>query len=58
MRKVVPLNCSQCGRFIGKDGYVDVIYDDYAGGYEAGYSYCGRCLQEREPPQEQGEEDE
>lgn len=33
------LNCSECGRFVGKDGFHDV-YD----GREAGYPLCGQCL--------------
>ena len=37
------MNCCRCGRFVGKDGYPDVIYDDYMGGWEEGYSYCGPC---------------
>jgi len=39
----VPLQCHKCKRFLGRDGYPDVIYDDYAGGYEEGYSLCGPC---------------
>lgn len=37
-------HCWQCGRFIGSDGFVDVFYDDYMGGFEEGYSECKRCL--------------
>jgi len=43
-----PMTCSKCGRFIGKDGYVDVFYDGYNGGYEAGYSLCARCLDKKQ----------
>jgi hypothetical protein len=39
----MPLQCHKCGHFIGKDGYPDVFYDDYSGGYEEGYSLCGPC---------------
>ena len=36
--KYIPLNCSQCGKFVGKDGFHD-IYDG-----EIGYPLCKRCL--------------
>lgn len=39
-----PLNCSRCGRFVGKDGFHDVGYDYYNGGYEVGYPLCKKCL--------------
>ena len=42
--KYVPLNCSKCGRFVGKDGFHDVCYDPYTGGYEVGYPLCKKCL--------------
>jgi len=42
------MNCSKCGRFVGKDGDPDVVYDYYNGGYEAGYPLCARCLREKE----------
>jgi hypothetical protein len=32
--------CYICGRFIGPGGYYDVMYDDYNGGWEEGYSTC------------------
>lgn len=44
MPKVVPLSCSKCGRFVGKDGFQDVSYDYYCGGYGVGYPLCKRCL--------------
>lgn len=44
MPKVVPLNCSKCGRFVGKDGFYDVMYDHYNGWYEVGYPLCKKCL--------------
>ena len=40
MTKKIPLNCHICGRFVGKNGYDDVTYDDYNGGFEIGYSTC------------------
>jgi len=43
IQKRQPLHCYKCGRFIGKDGYPDVSYDYYSGGYEEGYSECGPC---------------
>jgi hypothetical protein len=39
-----PMQCCKCGRFIGPDGQIDVVYDEYHGAYEAGYSYCAKCL--------------
>ena len=47
MNKKYRFHCHKCGRFIGKDGFIDVFYDDYNGGYEEGYSLCKRCLDER-----------
>jgi hypothetical protein len=41
---MAPLNCSECGRFVGKDGDPDIVYDYYTGGYEVGYPLCGPCL--------------
>ena len=38
-----PLKCCQCGRFLGKDGYPDIFYDDWSGGYEEGDTLCGPC---------------
>jgi hypothetical protein len=32
------------GRFVGKDGFHDVCYDLYTGGYEIGYPLCKQCL--------------
>ena len=32
--------CYKCGKFIGVGGYYDVVYDNYNGGYEEGYSTC------------------
>ena len=46
MSRYVPLNCSKCGRFVGKDGFHDVFYDGYNGGFEVGYPLCKRCLDE------------
>lgn len=42
--KTRPLNCYKCGKFVGKDGFNDVYYDDYNGGYEIGYPECASCL--------------
>jgi len=41
------IHCWKCGRFVGKDGFIDISYDDYMGGYEEGYSLCARCLREK-----------
>ena len=38
------IHCHKCGRFVGKDGFIDIIYDYYMGGWEEGYSECRRCL--------------
>lgn len=45
---VCPVNCSKCGRFVGKDGFMDLCYDEYNGGWEMGYPLCGRCLSEKQ----------
>lgn len=45
--KTRPLNCCKCGKFVGKDGFIDVFYDDYSGGYEIGYPKCASCLKEQ-----------
>jgi|GEM_PF-3593174 len=42
--KTRPINCYRCGRFVGKNGFIDVYYDDYNGGYEFGYPECASCL--------------
>ena len=41
------VQCYKCGRFVGKDGFIDVTYDYYMGGWEEGYSECGKCRSER-----------
>jgi len=46
-RHYVPLNCSNCGRFVGRNGFPDVFYDDYCGGWECGYPLCERCLKKQ-----------
>ena len=45
--------CSKCGRFVGKDGFIDISYDEYMGGYEEGYSLCARCLQKEKAKKEE-----
>lgn len=40
-------HCSKCGRFVGKDGFIDISYDPYMGGYEEGYSLCRDCLKKQ-----------
>jgi hypothetical protein len=47
-QRYTPLNCSKCGRFVGKDGFHDVFYDGYNGGWEIGYPLCKRCLDEKQ----------
>lgn len=42
--KYIPLNCSKCGCFVGKDGFHDVVYDYYNDGYEVGYPLCKKRL--------------
>jgi hypothetical protein len=42
--RYIPLNCSKCGCFVGKNGFHDVGYDYWNGGYEAGYPLCKKCL--------------
>lgn len=38
---------TKCIRFVGTDGFVDIAYDSYMGGYEEGYSLCVKCLKEK-----------
>ena len=38
------VNCSKCGRFVGKDGFMDGGYDS-DGVYELGYPLCRECLE-------------
>lgn len=47
------IHCHKCGRFVGPDGFIDITYDDYNGGYEEGYSECARCRDERFAKEEQ-----
>lgn len=42
------LNCSKCGRWVGKDGFMDAGYDA-EGTPEIGYPLCKRCLDARGP---------
>ena len=38
-------HCHKCGRFVGKDGFIDIFYDESMSGYEdGGYSLCAACL--------------
>lgn len=37
------LNCDKCGHFVGKRGFVGVVYDDWNGGHEVYEALCGRC---------------
>ena len=48
-QRYVGLNCSKCGRWVGKDGFHDVYPDDSTGMVEIGYPLCERCLDRREP---------
>jgi len=50
MATYVGINCSKCGRWVGKNGFVDVCMDGYNGSaLELGYSLCKRCLDARGP---------
>lgn len=42
MKKKMPLNCVECGKFLGKDGYPQCTYDEWNGGYECD-PVCGQC---------------
>ena len=37
-------NCQKCGRWVGENGLIDVVYDDYNGGWELVEVLCERCL--------------
>lgn len=45
MARYVGINCSKCGRWVGKDGFHD--YDPES--REIGYPLCKRCLDARGP---------
>ena len=39
------VNCSECGRWVGKDGFMDAYCDGYNGSaLELGYPLCKACL--------------
>jgi len=44
MTRHVGVNCYKCGRWIGKDGHIDIEHDDNVGAVEAGYSMCKSCM--------------
>lgn len=49
MPRIAGINCSKCGRFVGKGGFIDVSPDEYNGSaLELGYSLCKRCLDEQQ----------
>ena len=39
----MSVHCYKCGRFVGKDGYIDIYFDMGTGVHEEGYSECGSC---------------
>lgn len=43
------INCSKCGQWVGKSGFIDIHEDYYNGGLELGYSLCSKCLDAKEP---------
>jgi len=49
------VHCCVCGGFVGKDGFIDVFYDDFMGGYEEGYSRCAACLKKEKEEKERME---
>ena len=40
---MIDVNCSKCGRVVGKTGFKD-IYHDPSGTTEIGYPLCRKCL--------------
>ena len=48
------MNCSTCGRWVGRDGFCDISLDNDSGCWECGYPLCGQCLREEEVSNEQG----
>ena len=43
--KYCGVNCSRCGRWVGKDGFMDAYCDEYNGSaLEVGYPLCKSCL--------------
>ena len=50
MSRYVGVNCSKCGRWVGKDGFLDICMDEYNGSaLELADSLCKRCLDARGP---------
>ena len=50
MARYEGINCSKCGRWVGKDGFIDVSMEEYNGSaLELGYSLCKRCLDAKIP---------
>lgn len=44
MSRYIGTPCSRCGKFVGKDGTLDIAKDFDTGMYEMGYPECGACL--------------
>lgn len=45
MTRYCGVNCSKCGRWVGKDGFMDVYNDEYNGyALELGSPLCKKCL--------------
>ena len=44
--RYVGINCSVCGRWVGKDGFLDIGVDS-DGVPDCGYPLCKRCLDGR-----------
>lgn len=49
--KYFPINCSDCGRFVGEGGSVSLFEDEYSGKDLISYAYCKKCLDKYEKEQ-------
>jgi hypothetical protein len=47
-RRYVGINCDQCGRFVGKDGYIATDRMESTGETVVDYALCGNCRREQE----------
>lgn len=44
-KRYCGINCSKCGQWVSKDGFIDIYCDEYNGtALELGYSLCKSCM--------------
>ena len=54
MTKQFPVQCDDCKRFVGKDGYIDAAWTEC--GYELASATCGPCGRAKGLPDKRKEE--